>query len=202
VQDPATGTVHIDHKKVSGNGYPGTMVAYMAVPTSGLQSAAAGYYADFIEFMASEGQTPGSAITNLPPGYDPLPDSMREQARQAAKAVREQRGIVPPPVPLAPGGTSAVNGPAGGQGAASTPAPPASAEAAKNQPSAVADASRPVAATQGIDSWLSRWALVLLIAAGGLAAVAALVAQVSTQPGHPVRRALGRFTALVRRGRP
>ncbi|WP_460404243.1 hypothetical protein, partial [Actinophytocola sediminis] len=96
VQDRTTGTIQLDHERVTGgDAYPGTMVAFTAAPTRGLDAATADNYADFIEFMATDGQRPGDGFTNLPPGYDPLTPNLRQQALDAARAVREQRGEVP-----------------------------------------------------------------------------------------------------------
>lgn len=193
VQDQETGTIRIDHTRVTGDAYPGTMVAFTAAPSAGLDPATAARYADFIEFMATDGQVPGSAITNLPPGYDPLPPNLRQQALDAARAVREQQGEVPPPPAGGPlgGGTpsgSAPGGPAAGPGAPVAPQ-------AEGEESAEVD-RRAAARTEGAGSWLSRWALPALIGFGVLAALAAFLVTVFSRPDHPVRQAL---RAVMRR---
>ncbi|HYQ66876.1 hypothetical protein [Actinophytocola sp.] len=191
VQDRTTGTVELDYARVTGNAYPGTMIAFTAVPSAGLSRSLAAQYADFIEFMATDGQHPGENITDLPPGYDPLTPNLRQQALDAAHAVREQKGEVPPPPeggPLgagpgpAPGSTVDGGNPAG-------PGPGAG-PAAGSDSKAKKDDSRTVAQTRGLGSWLSRWVLPLLLAIGALAAAAAFVVGAATQPGHPVRRVI------------
>ena len=192
VQDKTTGTVELDYGRVTGaNAYPGTMIAFTAAPTAGLATDVAGHYADFIEFMATDGQTPGDAITNLPPGYDPLTPNLRQQALDAAKAVREQKGEVPP-IPE--------GGPLGGLSpdaltdnpAATGTTPPGSAV----NPQATGDDKtkksdpRNVAQTEGSGSWLSRWALPVLFGLGAVAALAAFLVGAATQPDHPARRLL------------
>lgn len=198
VQDPDSGTIEVDHTKVEGgDAYPGTMVAFTAAPTAGLDEATAGRYADFIEFMATEGQQPGDAITNLPPGYDPLPPNLVRQALDAANAVRDQTGEVPEPPPGGPLG-GGMPDEFGGPGAEKAPV---SADAAADpggavQPQNAADDPRQVAQTEGGDSWLSRWVFLILLGFGLLAAAAAGAVQVASQPDHPVRRAL---RSVVRR---
>jgi hypothetical protein len=52
--------------------YPGTLIVYTALPTSGLAKADAGHYADFLSFVAGAGQVAGSGSGQLPPGYLPI----------------------------------------------------------------------------------------------------------------------------------
>ena len=52
--------------------YPGTMVVYAAVPTSGLSKDDAKDYSELIDFAATTGQTPGLNVGQLPPGYLPM----------------------------------------------------------------------------------------------------------------------------------
>ncbi|HEY0450032.1 hypothetical protein [Actinophytocola sp.] len=207
VQDPASGTVRIDHPRVTGNAYPGTMVAYTAVPTAGLNRATAGRYADFIEFMATTGQVPGPTLANLPPGYDPLPPAMVNQAKAAAAAIRAQRGEVPPPPPGGPLQNGMPPGFGGGdQPVAQAPNPgsglPAGAvqpQGAAKNPKVTGDPAR-VAKTEGASSWLARWAMPLLIGFGLLAALVAFGVQVGSRPDHPLRRRLdGLLRAVGRR---
>jgi hypothetical protein len=198
VQDRTTGTVELDYSRLTGEAaYPGTMIAFTAAPTSGLPLDVADNYADFIEFMATDGQTPGDAITNLPPGYDPLTPNLRQQALDAARAVREQKGEVPPIPEGGPLGggfgagdgslpfndSAATNNGTGAPGDAVNPQGASDDKAGKDDP-------RNVAQTKGSGSWLSRWALPLLLALGVLAAIAAFVVSAASQPDHPARRLL------------
>ncbi|HEX6356011.1 hypothetical protein [Actinophytocola sp.] len=195
--DPVTGTVQIDHTRVGADGYPGTMVAYTAVPTSGLDLATAGRYADFIEFMATTGQVPGPTLANLPPGYDPLPPSLVRQAKDAAAAVRAQRGEVPAALddPVGEDTPPAVDqqAPAANPGSG-LPVNAQNADDAKD-----ADPER-LAKTEDASSWLARWSIPLLIGFGLLAALVAFCVQVGARPDHPLRRGLdGLLRAVGRR---
>lgn len=45
-------------------------------------------YAAFIEQVTTTGQTPGTAIGQLPPGYAPLTEELRAKAAEAVKKIR------------------------------------------------------------------------------------------------------------------
>jgi hypothetical protein len=217
-QDEKTGTLGLDYKVLAPNAYPGTMFTYGAVPTSGLAKPMAGQYSDFLKFAVTDGQTPGSTIGKLPPGYVPLPQVLRDYGLTAAKAVAEQKGEVPAPPPNLPEeirdelqlpdpvipGSSLSSGSGGGgngggadaaQAAASAPGTPSAA------PGSADGEVRPatVAVTRGTESWLAGWGLLVLLIAGGVAGLAVPVAMVAGQPGHPVRMWLGRMLDRVRR---
>ena len=92
--------------------YPGTMVVYAAVPTKGLPTADAQEYAAFLEFAATDGQTPGSGVGQLPPGYLPLTaadglGSLASYTEAAAQDVAAQNGQVPSVLGGSPGATAA-----------------------------------------------------------------------------------------------
>jgi hypothetical protein len=202
VQDPVSGTVQIDHTKVTGDAYPGTMVAYTAVPTAGLDLTMARRYADFIEFMATTGQVPGTTLANLPPGYDPLPPAMVQQAKDAAAAVRAQRGEVPAPPPGGP--LSDGMPPGGGDQSAQADNPgsglPVNAQTAAQDKKKVDGDPARVAKTQDASSWLARWAIPVLLGFGVLAGLVAFGVQVGSRPDHPVRRGIdGLLRAVGRR---
>jgi hypothetical protein len=81
--------------------YPGTMVVYAAVPTTGLTAQSAGDYAQLLRFAAGAGQQPGYGVGQLPPGYLPMTaaDGLGElvaYTTAAAADVAAQRGAVPP----------------------------------------------------------------------------------------------------------
>jgi hypothetical protein len=89
----STGLLHINPTKVPVGGYPLVDVVYAAVPTN--QSAAAlNDYADLIEYAAGQGpgggqgQTIGSHPGDLPPGYRPLPASLRAKAQAVVNQLR------------------------------------------------------------------------------------------------------------------
>ncbi len=96
------------------SGYPGTMVIYAAVPTSGLSPTEAADYASLLEFAVSTGQTPGTGVGQLPPGYLPLTQAdglgaLASYTVTAAADVAAQNGKVPPVTPSAPGGSGAIS---------------------------------------------------------------------------------------------
>jgi hypothetical protein len=79
--------------------YPGTMLISVDVPTSGLPARDATRYAQFLQFVATTGQTPGLGNGQLPPGYLPMTaaNGLGQQAqytRAASAAVAAQSGGV------------------------------------------------------------------------------------------------------------
>ncbi|WP_433272017.1 hypothetical protein ACQPZF_14945 [Actinosynnema sp. CS-041913] len=201
--DPKTGILAIDQSKLDARAYPGTTVVYAGVPTSGLPRSEADNYATLLEYAAGEGQQYGTAVGNLPVGYLALSDPLREQTRNAARAVRDQKGEVPPPP------QSVLQDPAGGL----LPPPalpvlgnnPAVPPGVANTPPATPPASvapstaRPVTsvATRSDASSFGRWLLPSLLGLGLLAGILAPVVSAAGTPGHPARQWLSR---LFRRG--
>ena len=208
VQDKDTGVLSLDFPHLSPNSYPGTMPIYAAIPTAGLDKATAQAYASFLTFAATDGQTPGTNVGNLPPGYAPLPDVLRQYTLAAAAAVAAQNGQVPtPPSNIADqirnqNGQSATVGngvgdtpnsvPAGGS-TPSTSAAPGAGDTPKNTPTTLAT-------TRGVDSWLAAWGLPILLGIGLLAGVAVPLVRLAAQPGHPIRVAIaGVFSKVLSR---
>ena len=72
--------------------YPLTMVSYAMVPTGGISHTMAVKIAQWLTFVAGAGQTQGTGLGQLPPGYLPLPASMRQQTLKAAYDVLHQTG--------------------------------------------------------------------------------------------------------------
>ena len=175
-----SGTEQVDLASTDPAVYPLTVVVYAMVPTSGLYHPRATAIARFLDYVASTGQRAGVASGELPPGYLPLPASMRAQTRQIAARVAREFG--PKPTPANGGGTPGASPAAGGTpSGAATPAPapggtlgsktPGSSvslpAARSSQPSVTVMAvAHPVAATS------TRFALPALLIVGGLAAVA------------------------------
>jgi hypothetical protein len=102
--DPSTDTWPIPYgafAQSSGAGaYPGTMVVYAAVPTSGLPPSDAQDYASFLQFAVTTGQTPGVGLGELPPGYLPVTEAdglaaLASYTQAAALDVAAQNGQVP-----------------------------------------------------------------------------------------------------------
>jgi hypothetical protein len=80
--------------------YPGAMIVYAAIPTSGLPAEDAKDYATLLRFAAGIGQQPGLDVGQLPPGYLPMTTAnglgeLAAYTRKAADAVAAQRGATP-----------------------------------------------------------------------------------------------------------
>ncbi len=104
--DGTTGTwtlpvASIESSQSAKDAYPGTMVVYAAVPTSGLSHQDAQDFARFIEFAVGAGQELGYNVGQLPPGYLPLTAAdhlatLASYSDLAALDVAAQNGEVPP----------------------------------------------------------------------------------------------------------
>lgn len=75
--DRATGTWTLPLNAIRSDprdaaAYPGTMVVYTAVPTSGLPLQTASDLAKFLTFAITQGQQEGLGVGELPPGYLPI----------------------------------------------------------------------------------------------------------------------------------
>jgi hypothetical protein len=68
------------------------MVVYAMVPTGGIPAAKAAKIAEWLDFVANDGQQPGLLPGNLPPGYLPLTAAMRAETLKAATEVLDQTG--------------------------------------------------------------------------------------------------------------
>ena len=102
--DTSSGTWPIPYGTFStsagSSAYPGTMLVYAAVPTSGLTAPVAADIATFLKFAATTGQTPGSGVGELPPGYLPMTagnglGGLAAYTLAAAADVTAQNGQVP-----------------------------------------------------------------------------------------------------------
>jgi hypothetical protein len=70
--------------------YPLAMVNYAMVPTCGLPSSEASAIANFLDKVATTGQTQGNVPGDLAPGYYPLTSAQRAQTLKAAQEVKAQ----------------------------------------------------------------------------------------------------------------
>lgn len=137
-----------DTVKAATTSYPLTMPVYAALNPKQTDEELRGVYANLIRYAAEEGQTPGTDVGELPPGYAPLPQSWVAQARTMADAI--ERGSLP----AQGGGTS------GGSAvtpSSSRPAPPPSpgAPAANTNPPATGEpvaTGAPVGALAGAET--------------------------------------------------
>jgi hypothetical protein len=94
------GTLSMNYTDKDPAAYPLTMVIYAVVPTGGISKAKAAAIAQFLDYVADQGQQPGTAPGELTAGYLPLPQSLREQTLKAATEVLDQTGD-PKPKPSA-----------------------------------------------------------------------------------------------------
>ncbi|QEO09484.1 hypothetical protein [Protaetiibacter larvae] len=102
----------------AGSAYPLTVPVYAAADPALLDSDVRADYAEFIRFAATDGQTAGVALGELPAGYAPLPAGWVDQARAAADQL--ETGVSPSPSPSPSSGD--VPFPSGsGSGGSSTP---------------------------------------------------------------------------------
>lgn len=218
VEDQATGVLSLDFPHLSSNSYPGTMPVYAAIPTAGLDKTTANDYAQFLRFTATNGQTPGTNIGNLPPGYAPLPSVLTAYTLQAAQHVAAQDGVVPAPPANLPqqianelglpgsGGNGGNGGPGSGTGNGSgTPSTGSALGSGPHgsKPNGNTPRLATVAETRGTDSWLAAWGLPILLGLGLLSGIGAPFVRVAAQPGHPVRVFFatngGRLVRVLRR---
>lgn len=98
--DEATGTWDFPYGDLPADAYPGAMVAYAAVPTSGLSKREALGYASFVRFAATKGQVPGAQTGELPAGFLPMTASnglgaLASFSLRAADAIEAQAAAVP-----------------------------------------------------------------------------------------------------------
>ncbi|MFD0151025.1 hypothetical protein ACFVID_16765 [Streptomyces sp. NPDC127132] len=100
--------------------YPLTVLTYAATVPADLTAAEGRDYGTLLTYAAGAGQTPGVASGNLPHGYAPLPQALREQTRKVAHQVTTEAGKTPQtatptpapttPKPSAPPTTGATSG--------------------------------------------------------------------------------------------
>ncbi|WP_167138707.1 hypothetical protein [Diaminobutyricimonas sp. TR449] len=158
--------------------YPLTVPVYAALNPAEPDADIRAAYADFVEYAATKGQSPGESPGELPDGYAPLPTSWIDQATAAASTARQGGAVAPQPTPSA--------SPTPSSGAAATNLNPVSATSlpAVGEPAAgdrgatdpVADAASdpPSVATMGVTA--DDPAIELTAAAVPMGLVAGLVA--------------------------
>lgn len=122
-----------DTAKAATTSYPLAMPVYAALNPEQTDEEQRGVYANLIRYAVEEGQTPGTDVGELPPGYAPLPDAWVAQALSMADAI--ERGSLP----QQGGGSS--GGPTGTSGPSKPVPPPASSgpPAASSNPPATGE---------------------------------------------------------------
>jgi hypothetical protein len=155
--------------------YPLTMVIYAVVPTGGISHAKAAGIARFLDYVAGQGQTVGTAPGELPAGYLPLPQALRQQTLKAATEVLDQVGNpkpakspTPTPTPKPTPSKSASPSP--------TAAAASAAAASATAHSIVVSFSHPAATG-------SSWVVLALLIAGLALLIAGPTVLVSGSPG-------------------
>ena len=196
-----SGTVQVNITNKDPQAYPLTMVIYAMAPTSGLSHAKAAAVARFLDFAVGPGQTPGVQPGQLPPGYLPLPASMRAQTRKLAREVAAQSGNH-----SGGGGHNKGSGNSGAGSNSSSSGNSSANSGSGSSPSASQPASNSgpqirLAAAHPEPAAFTRFALPALLIFGGLAALAGSSALLGTSEGgfRGRLRALGTGTAALGR---
>jgi hypothetical protein len=137
------GVLAPDPRSTNRDAYPLTTLSYAATQPAAIDKAAGEAYAQFLNYAVGPGQESGVHIGQLPDGYVPLPQNLRDQTAAAAAKIKATAGIVPPPPPAEnPGPTpeapaGPVDGgsvPAGGVGSGAGGAGPAAPAAGPAAP--------------------------------------------------------------------
>jgi hypothetical protein len=126
--------------------YPLTMPVYAALNPAQTDADLRAVYAGLIRYAVSEGQTPGTDIGELPPGYAPLPESWVAQALDAANTIERGRAAVTPPA-AGPAASGSGNTPATSTGGSSSSAgtvPPVVSAPVVVEPAATGTAAGPL----------------------------------------------------------
>jgi len=92
----SAGLLQVNPASPGVGGYPLVQVTYAAVDTT-RSKAELTDYADLIAYAAGAGQKPGVAPGDLPPGYLPLPASLRAQAMAVVAKLRADAKGAPSP---------------------------------------------------------------------------------------------------------
>lgn len=187
LNDMLTASNHVTQQvKVNGtvkNAYPLTMIIYAMVPTGGVSKQKAAKIAQWLDFVANQGQQPGTGAGQLPPGYLPLTAKMRAQTLQAATEVLDQTGNT--------------------KNSSASPSASASATPAATATPTPTPTSTPGTVSLGYDSnpaaaGIARYAVPVLLICGGLLAVAGSFAFVIGRGGSAAVTRLRRLRLPMR----
>jgi len=172
--------------------YPLTMVIYAVVPTGGLSAAKAAKIAQFLDFVANQGQHTGTAPGDLAPGFLPLPNALRQQTLAAAYKVLHQTGN---PKPTAAPSKSPSASPSASPAPSAPKSPSASASGAAAAHSIAVAFSRPdVTGMSWVVLALLIAGLVLLVAGPAALVFGSLGSRGAAMAGIRRLRRLGSFT--------
>jgi hypothetical protein len=95
------GLVEINPAKIPSGGYPLVDVVYAAVPTN-QKAADLTAYANLIKYAVTQGQTEGSALGDLPPGYLPLTSALQTDALRVVAKLQALANPTPSHSPTTP----------------------------------------------------------------------------------------------------
>jgi hypothetical protein len=173
--DTTTHTWPIPYGKLrtAAGAYPGTMVVYAAVPTTGLDSSVAVQLGKLLRFAAGPGQQQGFDPGQVPPGFLPMTAAnglggLVAYTLEAAAAVEAQKGgtqSTPPPPDNGLGST-------GGGGVPNPGAAPSASS--RSSPGPYKPQVEMVSYTRATVSALAGWAMPV-VALVGLVAIAVAV---------------------------
>jgi hypothetical protein len=182
------GVRSVDFTKKDPAAYPLTMVIYAMVPTGGISKTKAAKIAQFLDFVANQGQQPGGQPGELAPGYLPLPQALRQQTLNAAYEVLHQTGN--PKKPAASPSKSPSPSPSASKSPSPSPSPSPSASGAATAHSIVVSFSHPD--TTGVS-----WLVLALLVAGLVLMVTGPAALLAGSPA--ARAAIGSGARRLRR---
>jgi hypothetical protein len=122
----------------TASAYPLTVITYAATVPAKLTPVERLDYARMLRFAVGDGQTPGTGVGDLPEGYLPLPQVLRDTALKAVAAIEAlpsaAPSLTPPPTPTGTTSDTPQPGPSSTAGAvlpsASGPGPTLSSSAA------------------------------------------------------------------------
>ncbi len=183
-------TKQVSFKKEPADSYPLTMVVYAMVPTSGTSAKKAAAIARFLDYAAGPGQKPGLQVGDLPPGYVPLPASLRDETLAAASKVLAQRGNDPSANPSPSSGTS-------GTSESSSPAPTSPAPSPSASPTPTPGQGIVTIALKSVQTASPmRYALPVLLIVGGLATLGGASSLLVGSAGSAIATRLRRVRRL------
>lgn len=192
VPSATAGVLTADPATTFPGAYPLSMLTYAAVPAPGLSAQLCKDYAAFITYGTTAGQTSGTALGDLPPGYAPLDPELVAEAKTAAATIVAQCGKAntstsTPTTPLVtstPSSSSAGSNPAPTATNVASAAMPTSAATSASAPTlgglqtpslptGASGTTEPAARTAAVELSSSRLAIPILIGLGLVAVVAA-----------------------------
>jgi hypothetical protein len=167
------GTESFNQDSDDRKAYPLTMIIYAIVPTSGISHAKAEKIAQFLDYMAGQGQTSGVGAGQLADGYLPLTQKLRQQTLAAAQEVLDQSGDT----------TASTATKTSTTGTASPSAKPSPSASPKPSPTTSPESAHQIAVSfSGADSVGMSWLILALLIGGITFAITGPAALVYANP--------------------